>query len=565
MATWCIEISMVQPDSCATLFIMHTNTLISHRHDRWHRFGRRLCIIDVAFRQPGLLRVFNCVLKELVIHLLTDLRICQFSSRPESRSVCPKVTYRNRVSRAVACTGFGSFSFFDCKYPIPSQNMSTPQPTKELQLEEDHNEGEVDASLIYSKKQTKLRTVEGSILLFNVDVYECASPYVMIFVVKTQQEHDVVRMDVHKEDLARELRLWLEGKIIRSPAVIVSNRIEGLMQGFVNFGKTPKQEDLISWILSRSELLWGRHSKMSFGGLPRTEFDEFGSAVNRFQKTVDAHNEFRNSQPPSIQGRSFNSTALKDTINTILQEQEQKDHPPPYIDVKNPKLRRSATANTVISPTKRSMVRSSSANKASTSYTTSYKPNTELVDKSNVADVATFALMSKLLGKSAAIAQLKKSKLQHVLPPSHKVTPYDAEIERRKTLRAAQLSACKLLRSGGKKYPEEKKALPPARRSIPPPGPPRYNNHHSRRFGTDGQEIYEDDGHDSVTRPPPYGLDEMSATLSVTTIGDHPPSYTSGRKEHAGTGRTTKAGAPGISSAAYRGMTHSFSYTHPFI
>ena len=428
--------------------------------------------------------------------------------------------------------------------------MSTPQP-KSLQLEEVeehplHEEVEVDALLIYQKKQTKLRTVEGSILLFNVDVYETATPYVMIFVIKTQQEHVMVRMDVHKEDLARELRLWLEGKMIRSPAVIISSRIEGLMQGFVNFGKTPKQEDLILWILSRSELLWGRHSKLSFGGLPRTEFDEFGSAMNRFQKTVDAHNEFRNnSQQPSIQGRSFNSTALKDTINTILQEQEQKDHPPQNIDVKNAKLRRSASATTTsISPTKRNMIRSSSANKASHTTSSSYKPNTELVDKSNVAEVATFALMSKLLGKSAAIAQLKKSKLQHIAPPVHKVTPYDAEIERRKTLRAAQLSACKLLRSGGKKYPEEKKALPPARRSIPPPGPPRYNNHHSRRFGTDGQEIYEDDGHDSVTRPPPYAFDDMSATLSVTTLGDRPTNYTSGRKQN-----TTKMDPP-----AYRGI-----------
>ena len=31
---------------------------------------------------------------------------------------------------------------------------------------------EVDASLIFSKRNLKLRTVDGSILLFNVDVYE---------------------------------------------------------------------------------------------------------------------------------------------------------------------------------------------------------------------------------------------------------------------------------------------------------------------------------------------------------------------------------------------------------
>ena len=58
---------------------------------------------------------------------------------------------------------------------------------------------EVDAALIFSKRNTKLRTVDGSILLFNVDVYECEAPYVMIFIVKTGHDHAMAKMDVRKE------------------------------------------------------------------------------------------------------------------------------------------------------------------------------------------------------------------------------------------------------------------------------------------------------------------------------------------------------------------------------
>lgn len=38
------------------------------------------------------------------------------------------------------------------------------------------------------------------------------------------------------------------------------------MQQFIKFGRTPKQEDLIMWILSRSELRWGNYMSITFGG-----------------------------------------------------------------------------------------------------------------------------------------------------------------------------------------------------------------------------------------------------------------------------------------------------------
>lgn len=69
---------------------------------------------------------------------------------------------------------------------------------------------EVEANQIYNEKQLKLRTTDGTMLMFYIDVYENEYPYVMIFIIKTAQKHSV-RMDIQKEDLANELRLWLEG------------------------------------------------------------------------------------------------------------------------------------------------------------------------------------------------------------------------------------------------------------------------------------------------------------------------------------------------------------------
>jgi hypothetical protein len=406
---------------------------------------------------------------------------------------------------------------------------------------------EVDAALIFSKRNTKLRTVDGSILLFNVDVYECEAPYVMIFIVKTGHDHAMAKMDVRKEDLARELRLWLEGKLVRNPAMVVSSRIESLMQGFVNFGKTPKQEDLISWVLSRSELFWGnRHATMAFGGLPKSEFDEFGSAMNRFQKTVDAHSELRSSQRPVVTGRSFNATALKETINSILQsDAEHHPHGREHGLQESRAGLRTATA-TVAGPMSGHPSAGATQRRARPASAQSYhtkKPASELVDKSNAADVATFALMSKLLGsKKAAMEQLKKT-MVNVEPPRHRPTPYDEEIERRKNLRAAQLSACKLLRSGGKKYPEEKKALPPTAQATRYGGarPPPYGGRDKRRF-VDGQEVFEDDGHDSVTAPPPFDpTDDVSLRETGPGVALGAGAGAGERAAYRGTGRPRSA------------------------
>ena len=133
-------------------------------------------------------------------------------------------------------------------------------------------EVEVEAVMVL-KKKLKLRTVHSQIFMGSLDVYECPSPYVIIMNVSTEHEHSV-RMDVYKEELAMELRLWLEGKVIRHPMLIVPQRIEEAMTKFVKFGKAPLQEDLLMWIASRTELMWANgddvpDSNIYFGGVPQ--------------------------------------------------------------------------------------------------------------------------------------------------------------------------------------------------------------------------------------------------------------------------------------------------------
>ena len=44
-----------------------------------------------------------------------------------------------------------------------------------------------------------------------LECYECSEPYVIITTVRTEHGH-TARTDIHKSDLAREMKEWLEGK-----------------------------------------------------------------------------------------------------------------------------------------------------------------------------------------------------------------------------------------------------------------------------------------------------------------------------------------------------------------
>lgn len=138
---------------------------------------------------------------------------------------------------------------------------SMPTTHSEIKAE---TEAEVETVLVLTKR-LKLRTITGQITIGDLEVYECENPYLLIFLLTTEY-YDGIRMDVHKDDLAKELRHWLQGKNIFNPVLFVPLKIDEAINNFVKFGKTPKQEDMIMWILSRSELYLGSESELVFGG-----------------------------------------------------------------------------------------------------------------------------------------------------------------------------------------------------------------------------------------------------------------------------------------------------------
>lgn len=158
---------------------------------------------------------------------------------------------------------------------------------------------EIDTVMILTKKM-KLRTITGQLIVGYLKVYECENPYIIIVLLETDYGHSL-RMDVHKEDLAVELRLWLEGKTIRNPAVLIPLRIEDSINRFVKFGKTPLQEDLIMWLLSRSEIyLDGDSSDLIFGG-------GIESSIGVGLHIYDSNNEYEKNASVAIRNGSMNA------------------------------------------------------------------------------------------------------------------------------------------------------------------------------------------------------------------------------------------------------------------
>lgn len=153
---------------------------------------------------------------------------------------------------------------------------------------------EVDTVLVL-KKRMKFRLTNGELTSGELRVYECEEPYVLVFIINLET-NDEVRTDVFKEELAKELRAWLEGKYIRFPAILVPSRIDETITRFVKFAKTPKQEDLLMWMLNRMEL-YPRSSpdndmELVFGGKSLEESDarlldwKRHSVDNPFAKTA---------------------------------------------------------------------------------------------------------------------------------------------------------------------------------------------------------------------------------------------------------------------------------------
>jgi Ca2+-binding EF-hand superfamily protein len=62
------------------------------------------------------------------------------------------------------------------------------------------------------------------------------------------------KIDISKEELATELKHWLNGKTIDFPSKVISSRIYESMMNFLKFGRPPSQTDIFLWMLSRTEV-----------------------------------------------------------------------------------------------------------------------------------------------------------------------------------------------------------------------------------------------------------------------------------------------------------------------
>jgi hypothetical protein len=164
---------------------------------------------------------------------------------------------------------------------------------------------EIEAVLVLSKK-IKLRSVTGTIVNTAMQVFECENPYVLMILIETLDGQNA-RMDVQKQDLACELRRWLEGKSLRYPSVMLPIRIEEAINRFVRFGKTPLQDDLILWLLSRSELYLGNTNQLVFGSNTVIELDDTDE--------IERRNNNSNNEYPRTATAAFKSQLLNNELN----------------------------------------------------------------------------------------------------------------------------------------------------------------------------------------------------------------------------------------------------------
>jgi Ca2+-binding EF-hand superfamily protein len=250
---------------------------------------------------------------------------------------------------------------------------------------------EVDTVLVL-KKRMKFRLTNGELTSGELRVYECEEPYVLVFIINLETNEEV-RADVFKDELAKELRAWLEGKYIRHPAILVPSRIDDTITRFVKFAKTPKQEDLLMWMLSRSELYpkssQENELELVFGGKTLEESDERlldwkrHSVDNPYAKTatIAAAYSTRDEDPYRSQGGdSILTTSLhrkKDGGTTA--EPEDARHTLTHSNVNNP------------------------------------NPNetfTKSIHFKHGDDLGMFSLTKQLLGKSRTLESLRNSRVQ---------------------------------------------------------------------------------------------------------------------------------------------------------
>ena len=166
---------------------------------------------------------------------------------------------------------------------------------------------------IILNQKMRLSTNFGSALPATVSGYELEDPYTLVIfgAIKLEMDeyhdNDIMspsfRVDVTRNDIARELKYWLDGRELLKPCCRMPKSVENNMMKYVKFGSIPSKENLIFWVLSRCEIYKdmtdidvGKLICM-FGGKLREDKgedidkllgNEFEMRTNPLKKTVEA-------------------------------------------------------------------------------------------------------------------------------------------------------------------------------------------------------------------------------------------------------------------------------------
>ena len=176
------------------------------------------------------------------------------------------------------------------------------------------------------KKRLSLRAISGQVIQFILHAIEYENPYYILFGLKSEK---MLQMSVSNDDLAVELKLWLQGKRIWHPAILIPPRVEEEMMNFLKFGHAPSQKDLIFWILSRSEIDLDFDPQIKFGGIKRRDLGEethkgssssgnASSIVNRSGTVTNASSGRRPTSAPTTKKKSTYPDYSADNVSAVL-------------------------------------------------------------------------------------------------------------------------------------------------------------------------------------------------------------------------------------------------------
>ena len=150
----------------------------------------------------------------------------------------------------------------------------------------------VDVTLI-SNKNLPLDTINSGKIHVTLHVFESENPYALIFMI-TDEYNEQCRFDISKEDIANQLKDWLEGGIVDNACALISKTIEEEIMRYVKFGTPPKPMLLANWLLSRCILHTDPTLVLSLGNnLDESNNKSKSSSVTKNKSMNDSNSPMR--------------------------------------------------------------------------------------------------------------------------------------------------------------------------------------------------------------------------------------------------------------------------------